>query len=101
MTPMQKAITLVTGISEALAAGTKHFNKAGGELKTVHEVLRCIRDEGEVTLVQPMQPSRPAGTGTTDYGIRDLGGAVVAEAPGHFEDRVVSERPTGTPTTRP
>jgi hypothetical protein len=96
MTPMQKAIALVTGISEALAAGTKHYNKAGGELKTVHEVLRCIRDEKQVWLVEP--------NGTehyTDCGIPELGGVVVAETPGHFEDKVALERPAGTPTTRP
>ena len=85
MTTMQKAFALVEGISKALASGTVHTDKAGKRLKTVHEVLRCLRDEKVVWL------SNPDGSKYySDCGIPNLGGEVAAEM-----------APTPTPTHRP
>ena len=68
MTPLQKAFALVECISRALHEGVVHENTAGQELKTVQEVLRCIRDEGYVYLSGPSGP-----TGTSNYDILELG----------------------------
>jgi hypothetical protein len=79
MTSLQKAIALVKSIDDAIKAGTKHFNRAGVELLTVSEVLCCIRDEKEVTLVQTV--GEPRGTGTTNYDLPNLGGDIIKENP--------------------
>jgi hypothetical protein len=85
MTPMQKAFALVEAISRALANGIVHTNKAGERLTTVHEVLRCIRDEGEVTLE----------AGPTDYDLANLGESVVKDDPSLATKVAHSGGPTG------
>lgn len=78
MTPLQKAFALVECISRALHEGVVHENTAGQELKTVQEVLRCLRDEGRVTLLS--FEGKPPWT--TDYDIKHLGSDVMQANPG-------------------
>ena len=50
ITKMEKAKALLASVEAALAAGTEHYDKAGRKLETVEAVLRCLQDEGAVSL---------------------------------------------------
>jgi len=41
---------LITAIRAELDCGTRHFDRAGRELKTVREILEVIISEGRVTI---------------------------------------------------
>lgn len=46
---VDNAVLLITEVREALAAGTKHFNKAGKLLETEIDIITCMKEEGGVT----------------------------------------------------
>jgi len=47
------AVLLIKAVSNELAAGTKHYNKAGTLLTSLGDILECLLDEGSVTLEYP------------------------------------------------
>ena len=47
--PLIEAVLLIDTIEKALENGTRHYNRAGEELKTVEDILRCLKDEGELS----------------------------------------------------
>lgn len=53
------AHAVLDAVRSALAAGVKHFNKAGTELKTPKAILECLLEEGGVVLQEPksLQPT--------------------------------------------
>lgn len=74
MNVIDKTLTLLGAVSQALAEGVVHTNKQGERLGTVDAVLRCIRDEGEVTLTSQSSDLGDEGqTIRTAYGIPSLG----------------------------
>ena len=52
--PEEEAQILIKATQEELRLGTLHYNRAGRLLTTVEEVLRCLVDEGGVT-VEPTE----------------------------------------------
>jgi hypothetical protein len=44
----QLALLLIKEVKEALARGTKHYNKNGELLATPVEILKCLDEEGSV-----------------------------------------------------
>jgi hypothetical protein len=53
MVSREKDNILFHAITNELARGTKHYNRAGKELKSVKEVLMTLRDEGEIIFEPP------------------------------------------------
>lgn len=45
---VEKALALITAVRDALAKGTKHYNRAGKLLLTEREILETLRTEGAV-----------------------------------------------------
>lgn len=58
LTPMDKAQALIRSITEAIALGCQHSNKAGVLLTTPKEVLKCMIDEGAVNVFDPRAGER-------------------------------------------
>jgi len=50
---LEKAQVLTRAIHDAIAAGCEHYDEAGKRLPDVLSVLRALRDEGTVTVLQP------------------------------------------------
>ena len=52
MAGVEKAEILIESVQAALDGGVRHFDKSGRELTSAKEVLQCLKDEGEVQLLQ-------------------------------------------------
>jgi len=50
---LEKAEVMTKCIHDAIVAGCEHYNEAGDKLPDVLSVLRALRDEGTVTVLQP------------------------------------------------
>lgn len=62
MEPHELAVLLIMETEAALASGTKHYNRAGKLLTEPEEIIRTLRDEGEVTF-QPVKVDKGAECG--------------------------------------
>lgn len=47
---VEEAFALLEAVEDALNKGVKHYNKAGVELRDVKSIIKCMIDEGGVTL---------------------------------------------------
>lgn len=50
MTPQEKAQALIDSVTNALKAGTKHYDIHGKPLTTVKEVIEALNRDGQVEL---------------------------------------------------
>ena len=49
MTPRDKALLLIREVQDALARGTRHYDKSGHLLSTTKEIVECMATEGGVS----------------------------------------------------
>lgn len=51
METIDEAVLMIREVKEALARGTKHYDRNGNLLTTPFEILACLQREGEITFV--------------------------------------------------
>ncbi len=57
-----KAPALASGVTQALKDGVKHYNAKGELLTTAKEIIKCMIEEGGVTLKEPASKEPNAET---------------------------------------
>ena len=55
MNQMEKAKLLIDQVTKALEAGVEHESMYGDKLTTVDEVLKALRQDGEIRIKDPDQ----------------------------------------------